>query len=223
MLTPSDIMREPPFALVVQHMQVTNKAVERLRPLFEALQVADDAALQHVCREIADLEEAADQLKNMIRDHLPSSIKLPISRRDLLTVVSAQDNISDTTLKIAWYFEVRKFFLPAQIAGPLFRLVDAVIRTARQGQELSSLIEVLAETRFTGPRLAEAHALIRQIEESEVACDGDAREVLRALFSAEQEIGPVDTLLWERIVEQVGELADGTKKLANRIRLLLAR
>lgn len=223
MLTPGDIMREPPFASVVQHMQITYQAVERLRPFFEALQVGDEETQQRVSQEITDLEEAADQLKNMIRDHLPSSIRLPISRRDLLTVLSAQDDISDTTLKVVWFFEVRKYELPVQIAGELFRLVDSVTRTARLGLELSSLIEVLAETRFTGPRLGEANVLMQQIEESEVVCDRDAQEVLRALFAAETEVGPVDTILWDRIVEQVGGLADATKKLANRARLLLAR
>ena len=223
MLTPSDILREPPFVSVVQHMQITTQAVERLRPLFDALRAGDEARVGEACREIADLEEAADQLKNLIRDHLPRNIRLPVSRRDLLTVVSAQDSISDDALRIVWLLEVRRFTVPDEIAGLLLTFVDDVIRTVQEGQELCDLIVVLAESRFAGPRLAEAMALIARIEESEAACDLRARETLRALFAAEEHIGPVDTILWDRIVDLIGALADGTKKLANRVRLMLAR
>lgn len=223
MLTASDILREPPFVSVGQHMQITTQAVERLRPLFEALRAGDEARVEEACREVADLEEAADQLKNLIRDHLPRNIRLPVSRRDLLTVVSAQDGISDDALRIVWLLEVRKFTVPEEIADLLLALVDEVIRTVQEGQELCNLIVILAESRFSGPRLEEALALVRRIEEREAACDRRAREVLRALFTAEDRIGPVDTILWDRIVEFIGALADGTKKLANRVRLMLAR
>ena len=222
MLTPTDVLKEPPFASVVKHMQVATQTVERLRPLFVALRDGDDSEVERLCQEITDLEEAADQIKNLIRDHLPKTIKLPVSRRDLLTVVSAQDTISDNALRIVWMLQVRKFTVPDEIVEPLMELVDMVTETVHCGQALCNQIEVLAEARFRGPHLEEAAAVIAHIEDSEAACDRQAREVQKALFAAEEQIGAVSTILWDRIVELIGSLADTTKKLANRMRLLLA-
>jgi len=223
MLTPADVLREPPFSAVVQHMEIIVQTVERVPPLFVALCNGDDERVAQLCREITDLEEAADQLKNAVRDHLPQAIKLPVSRRDLLTVVSAQDTISDNALKIVWLLEVRRFTVPDQIADLLLTMADMVLEAVRQGRLLCGEVQVLAEARFRGPHKDQAMALIHEIERQEALCDEHARKVLTALFGAEDEIGPVSTVLWYQIIELIGSLADASKKLANRVRLMLAR
>ncbi|MFQ6096514.1 MAG: TIGR00153 family protein [Armatimonadota bacterium] len=223
MLTPLDVLREPPFKTVVEHMQVTVTTVERLRPLLEALSSDDRAAVERLCQEIGDLEEAADQIKNLARDHLPSTIRLPVSRRDLLTVISAQDKISDNALRIVWLLQVRDFAVPEQIAEPLTRLGDMVIEAVRECLALCNRVEVLAEARFSGPHLDEANKIIARIDSLEAECDGQARMVAKALFAAEHDIGAVNTILWYLLIEHIGSLADAAKKLANRVRLLLAR
>jgi len=215
MLTPADVLREPPFSAVVQHMEIIVQTVERVPPLFVALCNGDDERVAQLCREITDLEEAADQLKNAVRDHL--------SRRDLLTVVSAQDTISDNALKIVWLLEVRRFTVPDQIADLLLTMADMVLEAVRQGRLLCGEVQVLAEARFRGPHKDQAMALIHEIERQEALCDEHARKVLTALFGAEDEIGPVSTVLWYQIIELIGSLADASKKLANRVRLMLAR
>ncbi len=223
MLTPTDILREPPFAAVARHMEITTSTVEKLRPLFTALRDGDSEQLAQYCKEITALEEAADQIKNAVRDHLPGNIKLPVSRRDLLTVVSAQDTISDNALKIVWLLEAREFTVPDVIAEPLLTLIDLITDTVRQAQRLCNEIPVLAETRFKGPHMDEAVSLIATVETQEAACDEQAHKVLRELFRHEEEIGPVSTILWHRLIELLGSLADASKKQANRVRMLLAR
>ena len=223
MFRPLDVLREPPFSVVTQHMTIIVQTVERLRPLFEALDAGDQTAVERLCAEITALEEAADQIKNAVRDHLPKDIHLPVSRRDLLTVVSAQDTISDNCLNIVWLLEVRRFTVPEQIAEPLMKLIDMVTDAAREGRQLLGQVEVMAEAGFSEARIRDAAGLIGNIEAREAECDRQAHRALRALFDAEAQIGPVSTILWDRIIELVGSLADSTKKLANRVRLLIAQ
>lgn len=223
MNNPFDVLREPPFAAVTRHMEIVTGTVERLVPLFQALNDGQQERVTQLCAEITALEEAADQIKNAVRDHLPATIKLPISRRDLLTVVSAQDTISDNALRIVWMLEVRRFTIPVAIRDSLFRLLELIVAAVRTVQDLSKEVEILSETRFQGPHLERANALMKDVESREADCDRQARDLERALFAAEAELDPVSVILWYNLIELLGSLADNSKKQANRVRMLLAR
>ena len=45
----------------------------------------------------------------------------------------------------------------------------------------------------------------------------------RQLFQNEDTMNPVSVIFWYRLIEWVGDLADGAEKLGNRLRLTIAR
>src|SRR3546814_4968596 len=51
--------------------------------------------------------------------------------------------------------------------------------------------------------------------------DVRAIETMRALFAHEQEIGPVSTIMWDRVIHWIGDLANYSERAGNRHRLLL--
>ena len=47
-------------------------------------------------------------------------------------------------------------------------------------------------------------------------------EVLRDLFKHEADLDPISLMVWRRLVHWVGDLADYSEKVGNRLRLLVA-
>ena len=90
-----------PFKPIQQHMRVVVDCASEVPPLFEALVAGDQAKVEAQKDLIFAKEQAADEIKNQLRGHLPKSIMMPVDRRDLLEVLAMQDSIADTAQDIA--------------------------------------------------------------------------------------------------------------------------
>ena len=85
----------------MRHMDTVERCTLLLEPFVDAVLARDferAAAVQH---EIAQLEDEADDQKHELRMHLPSTLFLPVDRRDLLDVLTMQDNIANRAKDIA--------------------------------------------------------------------------------------------------------------------------
>jgi uncharacterized protein Yka (UPF0111/DUF47 family) len=65
--------------------------------------------------------------------------------------------------------------------------------------------------------------MIEGLNKIESETDVHAIRLMRLLFEHEDEIGPVLTMMWDRIIHWVGDLANFAERAGNRHRLLLAR
>ena len=61
------------------------------------------------------------------------------------------------------------------------------------------------------------------INEAENQADKLERELSRILFTIESELDPVSVILWYRVLEWIGDLADYAEKVGNGFRLIIAR
>ena len=48
-------------------------------------------------------------------------------------------------------------------------------------------------------------------------------ELVRVLFQKEDEIKPVSVMFWYQMIQWIGDLADHSEEVGNRMRLLIAR
>src|SRR5262245_29091872 len=101
MLKISSLFGRSPFAPLQSHMESVALCVHRLPDLFEALEQKDYARIEKIAEEISRLEHDADLIKNDIRNHLPTSIFLPIDRSNLLDILAIQDHIADKAEDVA--------------------------------------------------------------------------------------------------------------------------
>jgi uncharacterized protein Yka (UPF0111/DUF47 family) len=65
--------------------------------------------------------------------------------------------------------------------------------------------------------------MIDELNKIETDTDIHAIRLMRLLFENEEEIGPVLTVMWDRVIHWVGDLANYAEQSGNRHRLLLAR
>jgi predicted phosphate transport protein (TIGR00153 family) len=201
--------------------QVTTCAKE-VPALFEALMVGDTEALLVQQKKIAELESGADKIKNDLRQHLPRKLFMPVDRRDLLEILDLQDTIADVAEDLGDILIARKWVVPEEMKVPLREFVAKAVETSVAANEVMCHLDELVEVGFAGPDVDKALTKIREVLDLEEESDDLELTVTKYLFDHEEQLGAVSVILWLRIFELIGDLADYPKKVCNRLRLLVA-
>lgn len=196
---------------------------EELPGLIDALLDGDAASLAERQRRTAAIESECDDIKNDLRSHLPRRLFLPVDRRDLLEVLDLQDTIADMAEDVGDLLIVRAWTVPEEMKQPLREFSVAVVVAAQSAGKVMNHLDELVETAFVGPELAKVEALIEQVLAEENAADDLEAALQKLLFQHEEEVGAVGVLMWLRLLETMGDVADYSKKACNRLRLMIAR
>jgi len=211
-----------PFKPLQEHMRVVVQCASNVPGLFEALCDDDRAKMKKLRDEIFALENSADEIKNELRSHLPRSIFMPVDRRDLLEILDLQDTIADTAQDIAGMLMVRRPKALESIREPMMDLTHRCLDACNQMAAIMEHLDELVETGFRGPESDVVVVMIGELNRIETDTDQRGMEVLRVLFAHEDEIDPVSLMVWRHLIHWVGDLANYSEKVGNRLRLLVA-
>ncbi len=221
--TLASLFGKSPFSAMQRHMRVVLECTQEVPLLFEALAAGDRAQVEAVKDKIFEREAAADTIKNDLRGALPKSLFMPVDRRDLLDVLQMQDAIADTAQDIAGLLVERPMELPDFMQETMLalsrRCVDACDQSAKIIEELDELVAM----GFRGREATRVEEMVDALNLIEDETDDLGIELTRLLFEHEDELKPVSVMMWYRIIEWVGDLADYAEKVGDRLRLLIAR
>jgi hypothetical protein len=212
-----------PFGPLLEHTERVHQTVELLPELFAAFTAARWDEVQAVYEKISRLEHKADVVKNDIRDHLPSSLFMPVDRGDVLLFLKEQDSIADRVEDIAVLATMRETPTPDVVLEPLGRFVEQVVRTSELWYETARQLPTLQEAGFGGPEVEKTMERIRAISDYEWEADKIQAETTRVVLSREDELGAISVLFWMRILATLGDVANRAENTADRLRLMLAR
>lgn len=192
-------------------------------PLFDASIACDLPQLRSIHDRICASEARADSIKNNIRLAMPKSLFMPVDRRDLLELLDLQDSIADTAEDIAQLLMERNMTLPEHLQKSLLFLVKRCVETCEQAALIIEEFDELLETGFRGREASRVEAMLGELNRMEHEADELEASLSRNLFTIEDQMKPVDVIMWYRLIEWIGDLADFAKKSGNRVRLLIAR
>ncbi len=212
-----------PFKPLQEHMAIVENCVTKVPALFEAVIAGDQAAVIKNKDEIFALEEEADKLKHQLRSQLPKSLFMPVDRRDLLEVLDSQDSIADTAQDIAGLVIEREMTVPEEIADGLRTLIERCVETCKQTRRIINELDELVETGFRGPEANRVEEMADELNRIEDETDELGMELSKTLFKNEDSMSPVSVMFWYKLIEWIGDLADHSEKVGNRLRLLIAR
>ena len=88
---------------------------------------------------------------------------------------------------------------------------------------IGSEIDELAESSFGGPEADKVLEMINQLDDAESKSDVIGVRLARQLFALEDQMTPVDIMLWYQIFYTAGQVANYAERMGNRLRLLIAR
>lgn len=214
---------QSPFKPLQEHFRVVLDCANEVPALLIAAQKDDATQVEAIRDRIYALENEADDIKNELRSHLPTTMFLPVDRRELLVILDFQDSIADTAQDIAGMMVVRNMKLPDPMHEPLMMLTRRCVDACNQLGKIMEEMDELVGTGFRGPEADKVMYMIDELNKIETDTDLHAVGLMKLLFAHEEEIGAVSTVMWDRVIHWVGDLANFAERAGNRHRLLLAR
>jgi predicted phosphate transport protein (TIGR00153 family) len=212
-----------PVRPLQQHMEKVHACVAELVPFFEAVVDRDLERVRAVQEKIVSLEHEADALKKNLRLHLPKGMFLPVSRRDLLDLLTVQDNLANKTKDIAGLMLGRKMTLPESMGAHFIEFVKRNVDASAQAEKAINELDELVETGFRGGEVKLVNKLIKTLNGIENDTDVIQVEIRSTLFAIERDLPPVDVMFIYQIIQWIGDIADLAQRVGSRLQLMLAK
>lgn len=217
------LFAESPFGPLRELAHKVQECAEEVPTLFDALFEGDYEAVHAAAEELSHLEHEADVVKDKVRDKLPKTIFLPVDRRDLLDVIATLDAVADCAEDVGILFTLRRMEPHEQLVEPLRKLLRRVMRVVDQAVDIVDQLDVLVEVGFKGPEAVRVKEMIDELNRLEHEADVVQDDLARKLFALEEDISPGSLFIWNKILNKVGDIANTSEKMGNRLRLFLAQ
>jgi hypothetical protein len=183
----------------------------------------DFKKIEALHNEVSRKEYEADKIKKQIRDSLPHSYFLPISRRDFLLYLNRQDAIADAVEDFVVLLCLRNTILPQQLHEKFKEYVEKVIETVEEFFKAAEQIRTLMKVSFSGVEAEKMLKLTEKINQLEWETDKIARRLAKKLFEIEEKIDPMTIYFCMQIFIVLGNISDQAENCADTIRMMIAK
>lgn len=219
----SSMFGRSPFQPLLAHIVKANECADQLLPFFEATLASDWESAARLRENVTRLEHEADELKTELRLNLPNTMFLPVSRSDLLDLISVQDKIANKVRDITGIMVGRKMQVPVSLAGPMRDYIRTSVKCVAQARQALEELQDLLDSAF-GRNVADVlQNMIRELHVLEHQTDSQQVAIRRQLFALEEELPPVDVIFLYKIIDGIGELSDRAERVGSRLQILTAR
>ena len=219
----SRIFGNSPVSPLQKHIEKVVLCVEELIPYFDAVIKNDWGKAEKIQNNLAELENDADEIKNLLRMQLPSSLFMPMDRRDVLDVLQLQDKIANKAKDIAGLVLGRKMSLPESICNTYIEFLNRCVDATRQTQNAINELDELVAAGFRGNEVTRVKEMIKELHVIEDETDKIQIKLRAELYKIEKDLPPVDVMFIYKIIEWTGDLADNAQSTGNRLQLMLAK
>jgi predicted phosphate transport protein (TIGR00153 family) len=216
------ILGKSPFGAIQTHMDKVYETAMVLPSFFKAFLDGNQEKATEVRKAILLMEHEADLLKNDIRDNLPKSYFLPVDRRDLLSLLHHQDAIADLAEDIVIVATLQEnLTLPDDLKAPFLEIVDQSLKTCKKAKKMVGEMQNLLASSFGGDEASKVLEMIDSIGEAEYKVDKMVYALAKEIYRREDEIGITSLLLWQKMFQLVGRLANSAESIGDHLRLML--
>lgn len=217
-----NLLRQSPFEPLYKHRLQVLECVKLVRPLFEAVFARDLEKQSQIQAEINEFEHLADRDKVEIRRIIPKGIFLPVYREDLLRYLKIQDNLADTVKDISVLLSFKQLSAPPELAKSILEYIDIILGVCHLTDDATDLLRPLVEAGFKGNDVPIVLDLVEKAEVAERTADLAGHALARQLFTMEDKLSAGELLLWFRIFDLLGRMANHAENTGEWLRNMLS-
>ena len=219
----SAIFGKSPVRPLQEHMEKVLSCVNELAPFTKAVLAGKQEAIAEHHKNIIAIENEADELKKELRLRLPSTLFMPIDRRDVLEVLTMQDMVAGSARDVAGLIVGREMKIPKSMAKTYKKLIKRCIDASKQAYVAICELDELIETGFGRVERKRVGRLLIKLDVIEQHTDDLQVKLRSELFSLEADLQPVDVMFLYKVIENTGTIADRAQRVGSRLQLMLAR
>lgn len=218
MSTLGKLFGSSPFAPLSSHMQKVSDAIALLQKLFEENDLEKAEAL---AKQISACEFEADQIKNDIRNHLPKTIFLPVSRSSILEILTIQDTIADKAEDIAILFTLQPLKMYDEMKDKFSPFLEKTFDVFSHTRELTAELSNIVYWSGGGDEAKKVSDAVDAIAKEEHDVDSMQNAILKHLYKISNQMDHASFYLWTSLLKEISTISDLSEKLAHRIRTLV--
>ncbi len=219
----SEIFGKSPVRPMEKHIDKVFSCVSLLPAFTQAVIDGNTSERNIIQQSIIQLENEADVLKKKLRLQLPSTLFMPISRRDLLELLTMQDKLAGTARDICALFVNRDMSLPDSLQDDYSRMIKTSIEACQQARITVNELDELLETGFGVKELEIMHKLLDKLDKLEHEVDNQEAALMQKLHNLESKLDPVDVVFLYKLIDLGGQLADRAQQVGSRLQLMMAK
>ena len=202
------MLAESPFSGLQEHMILGNKSTNALENFLKAVSESDWRTAFEYREEIVTLENQADDIKNNIRNNLPKSLFMSVSRQDLLDLVFTMDGIPNAAKDISGVMIGRKMEIPKEVAEDFMNCSKAAIKAANQASDAIRKVDEMQKTGFGSSDVSILSDIVSKLEQIEKENDELEIALRNKFFEHEKQYDPVEVMFFYDVINKIGSLAD---------------
>ncbi len=219
----SGIFASSPIGPLQTHMKQVVKCVRQLVPFLEAVIVDDKAKRDEYHKLIVDHEHKADDLKKELRLQLPTSLFMPIDRRDMLEILAMQDGVAGKVRDVAGIIAGRDMQIPEPMIEGYRKLVETCVEACEQALTAISELDELIETGFDNAERKRISNMLVELDATEHDTDVMVGDLYDQLMAIEDQLNPISAIFLYRVLDRTAAIADRAQQVGSRLQLTLAR
>jgi len=217
------LLGRSPFKPLDEHAEKVRLTVLRMDEAVHAYVEGDKQKVEALYRQISGLEHDADKVKHAIREHLPSSMLVPVDREDLLSYLKQQDDVANSAETVAQLLEIKMVPMPPAVRDVILRMDGEVLVTVEEHVAAANRIIKILDTSFSSKQVVEVQGLIDRVDSQKHKVDVTRLKAMETVYDHEKELGPVGVYHLIGIIRELGWVAEHAESASNRLRLMIAR
>lgn len=154
---------------------------------------------------------------------MPNTLLLPVVREDLLSLISDQDCLADTTEDIAKTLLFRDMEVPDPLREILGELLEGTMGISSAARDMIERLDELVQVGFRGREQKKVSEMIAGVRRSEHNIDNILYRTKKTLFENEKGMDPVSVVFWYQLIDLLGSISDQAENVADRLLLFISK
>jgi len=220
----SDIYRrKTPFSQLLEHMEKVRECIDILGKGLTKYYKGEYEGFSKVADDVSRLEHEADIIKGNLRNHLPSTLFMPVDKGKFLWALREQDAILDHAENLVNMLDMRHTKIPKELQPLFIEHLQLVVVTVSAMETAVSNIKDLVETSFVKRERDQTKSFIHKVHEAEYAADIKKYEMTKGIYEHEKDLDPMDVYHLLKIADWVDDIADHAENVSDWLRAMIAK
>jgi len=217
------LRRRSPFDQLLDHMGKVRECINILGDGLIHYYNGDYEGFSELAKKVSEFEHDADIIKGNIRNHLPSSILMPVDKGRFLWALREQDSILDHAENLVEMLDMRHTKIPKELQPIFIEHCKLVMETVEAMELAVESIRDLVETGFVKREREHTKQYIHKVHDWEYIADQKRYEMTRAVYKLEKKLEPMDVYHLLKIIDWVDDIADHAENVADWLRSMIAK
>ena len=215
--------RKSPFDQLLEHMCKVKECIDILGKGLIGYYKGDYKEFSDVAKKVSSIEHEADLIKGNLRNHLPSTLFMPVDKGKFLWALREQDAILDHADNLAVMLDMRHTKIPKELQKIFIEHAEIVMKTVGAMEDAVYNIRDLVETSFVKREREQTKEFIYTVHEFEYQADKKKYEMNKGIYKLEKKLDPMDVYHLLKIADWVDDIADHAENVADWLRAMIAK